>query len=454
MICEEFLGGKMDENPIRKRLLENRDQIERALSVAISGNPYAAEPDRERRISRLQAKAHLSRQEACAIDELIDRVEEDARTERGEAVGAPVPSSEGAERVWGDTVDFVNVSFLEKGARIARAVGRVAFRNGRPQGSGFLIGQNLFLTNHHVVPSPEFADRLMVQFDYETDLAGSHKQPTTFAIDTSIFINSDDSRDGLDYALFLVGPRLTGEKPLEYFGWSGLSDAKDKHMIGEFANIVQHPNGRFKEVVLRENRLVARAENALHYVADTQPGSSGSPVFNSEWRPIALHHWGSPWADVFDEDGAPIDTQVNEGIRISSIVRDITAQLPSLDPVNRAIVERALHDGAQPEQAGDQFLPDYCELNNADAAAGPTVSEDGRLNWTVPIEISVGIPALARGPQRGQGNRGGQAERYDPPVAAEPEAPEPDQERKTATKTIRKRTKANNTRRKRTSAKK
>ncbi|MEM6908684.1 MAG: serine protease [Pseudomonadota bacterium] len=407
----------MDEKSVKDRLQKNLKQIKHALAVATSGNPYAAEPDRERRISRLQVKAQLSRQEASAIDGLIDLAQEgaaegalDVASEGAAGDGGQPPpprppgiaDASGAEKIWGDTVDFVNVSFLEKGARIARAVGRVAFRNGQPQGSGFLIGEGLFLTNHHVVDTAEFAGSLMLQFDYETDLTGSHKQPTSFAIDTTIFITSDDSQDGLDYTLFVVGPRLEGDKPLEYFGWSGLSDASDKHMIGEFANIVQHPRGRFKEVVLRENRLVSRGKSTLHYVADTQPGSSGSPVFNSEWRPIALHHWGSPWADVFDEDGEEIDVQVNEGIRISSIVADIRSKLGELDPTSRARVERALFLGAQPESAGDEFIPDYCDLRASEASMGPTVSADGRLSWTVPVEISVGIPTLAQAAQPAQ----------------------------------------------------
>lgn len=408
MHCNAYVlrGSDMDEKSVIQRLKRKHEQIKQALEAAASGNPYAAEPDRERRISRLQAKSSLSRQEASAIDGLIDLAKEETGASALEGLGPTRtrPATDetdrgGAEKIWGDTVDFVNVSFLEKGARIARSVGRVAFRNGQPQGSGFLIGEGLFLTNHHVVPTPGFADRLMLQFDYEKDLTGSHKQPTEFEIDATLFLTSDDDADGLDYTVFLVGPRVSGDKPLEFFGWSGLSAAKDKHMIGEFANIVQHPAGRFKEVVLRENRLVSRGDSTLHYVADTEPGSSGSPVFNSEWRPIALHHWGSPWADVFDEEGDRIDLEVNEGIRISSIVGDIEAKLTTLDPDKRARVERALYLGAQPEQAGDQFLPDYCDLRRANESLGPTVTEDGRLNWTVPIEISVGIPALSQAAQ-------------------------------------------------------
>ena len=43
------------------------------------------------------------------------------------------------------------VAFLERGRRAADAVGRVAFLSDAPQGTGFLVGPGLFLTNHHVI---------------------------------------------------------------------------------------------------------------------------------------------------------------------------------------------------------------------------------------------------------------------------------------------------------------
>lgn len=387
-----------------ERIRSNRTEILRSLHAAAAGNPFAAEPDGDRRKTRLQAKAGLTQREADAIDRTIMKTMADARPADMESLTEAAttgpslrtaPSPAAAEKVWGDTIDFVNVSFLEKGARISRAVGRVAFRNSVAQGSGFLIGNGLYITNHHVVPSAEFARNLAVEFDFELDLTGNRKPITRFAIDPRIFVTDSDSRSGLDYSVFSIGERLEGEHPIDLFGWSGLSDSDDRHMLGEFANIVQHPSGRYKEVVLRENRLVGRYANALHYVADTEPGSSGSPVFNSEWRPIALHHWGAPWREVMGDDGHPLDIEVNEGIRISAIVRHLRGRLRELDPFAREAISRALDMGAAPESPGDKFEPDYSTLARRESQQA-RVDDSGRVTWTLPIEVSVQIPALGR----------------------------------------------------------
>ncbi len=382
-----------------------------SIKAARAGNPFGAEPDPDRRRDRLQAKAGLSLREAEALSRAISDAVDDRQPSAGKKRSLTEAATQGppyrvaarpelAEKVWGDTTDFVNVSFLEKGARIARAVGRVAYRNGRPLGSGFLIGNGLFMTNNHVVEDPGLARSLAIEFDFELDLTGTPKPVTRFAIDPSLFVADSADADGLDFTIFAIGERLDGEHPLEMFGWSGLSDSLDKHMLGEFVNIVQHPKGRHKEVVLRENRLVGRFADALHYVADTEPGSSGSPVFNSEWRPVALHHWGGPWRQIFDDDRNPLDIEVNEGIRISSIVHHARGRLAHLEPHARERLARALDLGAEPERSGDHFVPDYRTLAGEAAAATPSARMDdsGRVTWTVPLEISVHLPTLSPHP--------------------------------------------------------
>lgn len=368
------------EDVVRQRLAQSEDQIRYALRMARLGNPLAGELDTRRREERLQAKAGLTPREAEAIAEDVM-----ARAVRLEDERVPRPHLDRRERVWGDTIDFVSVAFLERGARTARSVGRIGFQSGKPQGTGVLIGAGLLLTNNHVIEASDQVPHLIVEFDYEQDLSGVFREVSRFRLDPDVFVT--DPVEGLDFTIVGVGPRIIGPEPLEAFGYSGLSDARDKHMIGEFANIVQHPNGRHKEVVLRENRLVNRFDDALHYVADTEPGSSGSPVYNSEWRMIALHHWGGPWIDA--EGNEPADFEVNEGIRISSIVRKLHSRLQHLPELTRMRLSKALELGR------GEVLPSRPEQMEKEVhGTSPRIDPDGRVTWTIPVELSVRLPGL------------------------------------------------------------
>lgn len=381
------------ERVVRQRLEKTRPEIEASLSHIASGNPLAAEPSPMRRVDRLQAKADLSREEAQIISAAIDL----ASTQEGKAKAA---KATGPEAIIGSTLDFVAVAFLERGRRAADAVGRVAFLNAKPQGSGFLVGPRLFLTNHHVIQSAAAAGRLQVQFDYEYDRFNRLRTPTAFAFDPDLCFVTDDI-DGLDYTLIGIGERHEGVRTLDEFGFIALSDAGDKHMLGEIANVIQHPDGRFKEVVLRENHLVARDETlqVLHYVADTEQGSSGSPVFNNDWEPIALHHWAGPWREVMGTDGQPLSREINEGIRISAIVRDLRDRTALLNGSTRAAVVKAL---ALWENAARNVSEPVAPPPNQESGSAVKADEvarsstrtnaDGSITWTFPIEISVRAP--------------------------------------------------------------
>lgn len=85
-------------------------------------------------------------------------------------------------------------------------------------------------------------------------------------------------------------------------------------------NIIQHPQGRRKEVVVQQNELRDVHTNVIHYYSDTDYGSSGSPVFNNSWDLMALHHARKP------------SEQANEGIRIDKIVADLRTTFQSSNP--------------------------------------------------------------------------------------------------------------------------
>src|SRR5262249_36255187 len=60
--------------------------------------------------------------------------------------------------------------------------------------------------------------------------------------------------------------------------------------------IVQHPRGRPMELALGANALIGPNGNGtrVRYRTNTEPGSSGSPVFDLDWNLVALHHAGDP----------------------------------------------------------------------------------------------------------------------------------------------------------------
>jgi endonuclease G, mitochondrial len=376
------------EAAVRSRLATAATQIKNSLEFVRQGNPLGAEWDNKRLIARLQTKALLSRDEAEAVTLGIRAL---ATMGSAEATVAKIGTR---ERIYGSTIDFVSVSFLERGMKASQAVARVAFLDGSPQGSGFMVSDRLFLTNNHVIPTIDHASALCIEFDYELDPAHSPKGPTRFSLDPTTFFITDDEND-LDYTLIAVGDRLSGPRRLAEFGFCPLSQASDKHALGEVANIVQHPNGRYKEIVLRENRLVSRLEHVLHYVADTEPGSSGSPVFNNEWRVIALHHWGGPWRQKVDDQGQPLPGEINEGLRVSSIVSELRDRTGELTASQRALLEQAIqleersHRSAQPPTRNSL---DHNAISNA-----AHIEADGRVTWRIPLEISVRLPQAMNG---------------------------------------------------------
>jgi endonuclease G len=158
-------------------------------------------------------------------------------------------------------------------------------------------------------------------------------------------------------------------------------------------NIVQHSKGRYKEVALRENCLVARGPEALHYVADTEPGSSGSPVYNNQWQPVALHHWGGPYHGTVDDKGQRIPREVNEGIRISAIVTKIKAQRTRLREAQRTLLEDALRKWEEAVPSGEAIVEAPVSQR---ADAGPKENKDGSVTWTFPLEITVRAPLDGR----------------------------------------------------------
>ena len=223
-----------------------------------------------------------------------------------------------------DSSELAPTAFLRKGARKSRAVGRIAIiENGVlvGYGTGFRVSRDLVLTNEHVLESWQAAQSSFIEFDFETEDMYAPPNPVKVQFDISKFFYNNAQ---LDFALVGLRSIDMAGNPLGDRPWIPLVRESGKALIGERVNIIQHPGGRPQEISVRANKVVDRFDNFLHYVTDTQGGSSGSPVLNDQWILAALHHAGVPKKDglgnhLYDTYGNPV-WAANEGVRISSIV--------------------------------------------------------------------------------------------------------------------------------------
>jgi endonuclease G, mitochondrial len=361
-------------------------------------------PDRlAKRANRLLGKLNqVAPQHAAAI---AARLHASARLER-EIVQADLgPGSVTdalLERVIGETRDFLFVEFLEQGVYACRSVARIVTRvgNGRVSyGTGFMVSPRLLMTNHHVLPSREAAARSVAEFDYQRDRFRRPLTAQLLALDPNAFFLNDRA---LDFALVAVAPRADGRRA-EEFGWCPLVQEEGKILVGEAVYIVQHPKGELKQVVTRENRLVDLLDPFAHYVADTEPGSSGSPVFNDQWEVVALHHSAIPKRDpdgnLIASDGTvwrPGDDPTrlawvaNEGVRISRVMRFLSDasvgnhELPLLVELLEGKPPAAIPPAPAPRPSPDEEHRVSPQANVVDVPA-PKPSQ----SLTIPLEITI-----------------------------------------------------------------
>ena len=84
----------------------------------------------------------------------------------------------------------------------------------------------------------------------------------------------------------------------------------------ERINIIQHPGGGPKQIAYFHNIVAYADQKRVQYLTDTMPGSSGSPVFDWQWRLVAVHHSGG-W---IPEPGSGKQVFRNEGIHVQCII--------------------------------------------------------------------------------------------------------------------------------------
>lgn len=229
--------------------------------------------------------------------------------------------------------DFVPAYFLELGAQRQRSVARIRLKlahdtetgtipAGAGWGTGFLVSDSLLMTNNHVLEDVDFAkNKAVAQFNFQVGLDGGPLPLFEFDLDPDQGFYTNAT---LDFTIVRVKSKtLVTSNPASSAPvtpgttWGHLTLSPSVHYAASQAvNIIQHPAGRYKEVVLRENEIAEISADVIRYTADTEPGSSGAPVFDNQWNLVAIHH-----AAGKQENGKWVS---NEGIRIDRIVADIS----------------------------------------------------------------------------------------------------------------------------------
>ncbi len=240
-----------------------------------------------------------------------------------EAVGHPDAGGM-LEKIFGDT-GFMSPEKIRLGLKRCEAVGRVEELTGDGVGTGFAIPGNelsggwpdhwLFVTNNHVMSTTD-ADALRIpnaQVTFHALRDGGGKPFTT----RFVRILRESPPDQLDYSVLELAAQPPGLEPFP------IAETLPTINGGQRLYVIGHPRGGGLMFSMQDNRLIdygAPADFRVHYRTPTEPGSSGSPVFNGGWELVALHHSGSATMNRIHGTGT---YEANEGIWIQSIRKQL-----------------------------------------------------------------------------------------------------------------------------------
>lgn len=190
----------------------------------------------------------------------------------------------------------VPVSFLENGLKAAKAVARITVPRTigeRVFGTGWLIAPGLLLTNHHVVAVREAHEKAATSQELEQQAQAS---VLWFGYDVGAYteyrcMELVQVNEALDYAVLRVAEKSIDGVPLSDWGILKVVRIQPDLAQGTRLNVIQHPGGRVKEIALRTNFCIGSiaSSSRLHYLSDTEKGSSGSPILDDNWQVVGLH---------------------------------------------------------------------------------------------------------------------------------------------------------------------
>lgn len=301
--------------------------------LAASARRFSQRKQRITEVIDCLRKNDVSNMDTRSREALYLEREKHFAEDEGIAVTAESVSRLGLEAIINNN-DILPIAFLERGRLAANAVAHITI--GNTTGSGVLISPDLLLTNWHVLSSSANAQYAEVEMFFERSLPDGYTQ-TTLYLDPERFFHANKT---LDYSMIA----LERGQDTQLCGWLPLLKEQGKVLVGHPVSIIHHPGGGGKKITLHGSYLVdltnhGTTQDFCWYSGDTQTGSSGSPVFNTRWEIVALHHRAVPHTDknnvLLDKNGKSFSEQrlnenpdalhwiANEGTRASRIVQDL-----------------------------------------------------------------------------------------------------------------------------------
>ncbi|MEM9939334.1 MAG: serine protease [Pseudomonadota bacterium] len=251
------------------------------------------------------------------------------------------------------------VRHLLRAVAMGKFVGAIRRANGRAVGTGFIMrgdlisdhwrGEYVFLTNDHVISEdPKLGiavhpDEARISFLQTTS-------DQVYRIESELWRSSYKKHDVAIFRLNKPVPdELMQAEPFEIARglpprWRTLKEAERRGhgMAPPKVFVIGHPSGRDLEITVENNLLIDHGHNEigspappepvpLHYRAPTEPGSSGSPIFNARTLElIGIHHMGNAYPlPGYKMPSGVVDYEANQGHWIQAIRASIHEHLSS-----------------------------------------------------------------------------------------------------------------------------
>lgn len=211
---------------------------------------------------------------------------------------------------WGD-----RLAVLQR--RVCRIDG-----DGRPRGTGFLVGARAVLTSYHCVHDlHRQMHRVTCRFDNVLRKDGTHDDGVVVPLaadgmaDWAPIPASLDFRtvaprpDELDFALLRlaepIGDRLVDGAPR---GWLRLPTGGSRLSPDDPLLIVQHINGGPMTLAMDVQSIVGNNDNGTRvwHRTNTAPGSSGAPCLTMDLEPVLMHQYGKLSVDNISSVNAAV----------------------------------------------------------------------------------------------------------------------------------------------------